>query len=302
MEQESANTADPQSQLSKGSGHWIENVGETSMCANCGSPRESAFCAHCGQKHLTERLRFGEMMREMVSRLTDFDRGLLHTFLDLMIRPGQVAKDYVTGKQKPYVNPLTYFFIGTACQMISLFLCESILVRMLKERFTTGLPPQARTQLDTAFEGDAAQGMAEVYISSVQQGYAYAALFCFCLPFAFLLYLLQRIAGDRFRFSETCIFALYCFGQMLVITAVTTPIAIRIGFPVQMATALGTYFVFPLHAHTGFFRSTWLARILTATTTLISSMLFFGSILVIFMGYLIATVAVSAAAQGGVAP
>lgn len=238
------------------------------------------------------------MLREMFSRLTDLDRGLFHTFIGLLVRPGQVAKDYVCGKQRPYVHPLTFFFIGTAMQMVSLFLCESILVEMLRANIDESLPAEAKGQLLKMFGENPTLAIAEIYISSIQQAYAYAALFFFCFPFSLSLYFLHRLGRDKFRFSETSVFSLYCFGQMLVLTALFTPIAIRIGTAPQLLMALGTYFIYPLYAHKAFFRPGWFSRVLTAMATVISTLLFFSSILLIFLGYLVVTISANNAEVG----
>lgn len=270
--------------------HWTSVIGRVDDCPNCGVQRAGKYCIECGQRHLDGRLKFAELIKELFSRVTDLERGLLHTFVDMMVHPGVVVRDYVMGKQKPYVNPLTYFFIGTALTMISLFLCQSILVENMQKSFGRDVNGPARAQLDKIFDGDGALGVAECYITAVQQGYAYLAFFCFCFPFAVLLRWFHALPGGKFRLAETMVFSLFCFGQMLIITAFLTPITIRIGTSVQLIAALATYIVFPLHAHTSFFRSTWTARLLTILATVISSLLFFSSIVVIFFVTVVVTI------------
>ena len=137
-------------------------------------------------------------------------------------------------------------------------------------------------RVNQVFGGDAATAIADSYIGAIQQAYAYAALLSYCFPFAVLLMWLHRLSGECFRLGETMVFSLYCFGHTLMITACLIPITVRINSNVQLVAGIGTYFLFAWHAHTGFFRRTWWARLMTGIATGISTGMFFVSILVIF--------------------
>ena len=277
-------SSDDDNPNSEATRHWTTDIGTSDHCLNCNAPRSSEYCAECGQRHLAHRLRLGELTKELFSKVTDLDRGLLHTFIELLTRPGSVIRDYVSGRQKPYLNPLTYFFVGTALQMVSLYLSRDFLVDSFRKSLSQRIPLEAEN-LRKAFGKDVALGIAECYLDAIQQGYAYAALFCFCLPFAFLMTWLHssRKQSIHFRLGETGVFALFCFAQMLVLTAILTPIMIHIGSMAQILMALGTYIVYPQIVHTGFFESTIWGRIKTAIATMISSSLFFASIIAIFL-------------------
>ena len=86
------------------------------------------------------------------------------------------------------------------------------------------------------------------------------------------------------------VFSLYCFGQMLIITAILTPICIRINSTLQMVSAMGTYLIYPHVAHRQFFESTWRARFGTAFATIASCASFVVSILMIFFASIAITV------------
>lgn len=274
--------------------HWPQSVGQSPECANCGTPIADKYCLKCGQKHLNGRLKFSGVIKDILAKFADYEAGLLHTFLDLLKRPGHVARDYASGKQKPYMNPLGYFFLGTALQMASLFFCRSILVEKLTSDFDQAMSPAALENLRASFGDDPANGIAECYITSLQQGYAYAGLLFFCLPMALLLKWLQNlIAPSKFNLAETCVFSLYTFGQMLIITALFTPIVVRISFGLHGIMALATYFVYPQLAHAGFFPRSWSSRLVTAFVTAVSSAMFFCSIAAIFAAGLAVTIAMN---------
>ncbi|MEM7455638.1 MAG: DUF3667 domain-containing protein [Planctomycetota bacterium] len=296
--------ADPNSSLSRGpeterfgeqaEAHWTETIAKGDCCANCGKPRSGGFCVDCGQKHLSGRLSFGQIIKQSFAQLTNLDRGLFHTFLDMCRKPGHVAKDYVSGKQRPYINPLTYFFLGAALQIVSLWFSQQI----LKERVIADFEPlkgsAAVESLKPSLGENVPEATAEIYISAMKQAYSYAALFFFAFPLAVFLMLFHKLGGEHFTLGETLVFALYAVAQMLIITAILTPIAVRIDMTVQMVVGPGAYIVITMLAHTGFFRRGFLARATTLISLVFAFLIFFASILAIFLASLLIHVALNA--------
>ncbi len=223
------------------------------------------------------------------------DRGLFHTFLNLLRRPGGVAKDYIRGKQRPYVNPLTYIFIGAALQMVSLFFNQSFISEGMQDSLNQlqELPPYQKPFADLESKiGDVPTAFSRVYISSLQQGYSYAALIFFCFPFAVLLMAFHSMRGEQFKLGETSVFALFMVGHMLVITAFVTTLSLRLA-PAAMQSLVGPlmYFLIAMHGHTGFFQSTWISRLATTCALGLSTIIFVCSILGIFMVSLVVFIA-----------
>lgn len=251
--------------------HWTESITTNQFCASCGATREGNFCRECGQRHFQERLRFWELLKELISKLTDLERGLFHTFIEMFRRPGQVSRDYVAGRQKPYVNPLTYFFIGAASQILAFW---SVLP-LFREQFTTQLAPMRPAgDAGEKFEELMGQPFVDVlvdsYISGIMQGYSYAALFFFVVPFAVLLWLFHGGLGEKFQLGESVVFSLFTYGQMLILTAAVVPFTLRMGQNVHLVAAVIVYLSVPQIAHTHFFQRTWVSRLITVLATGIS--------------------------------
>lgn len=267
--------------------HWTGRIGCEVQCANCGAGRLGKYCLECGQKHLEDRLKFSSLVQELVARLSNLERGLLHTFLAMMRHPGKVAREYVAGRQRPYVNPLSYFFLGAAAQILSFWSVQAVFRDQLIEQFEkSGVDnqnPESIQRVEELLGMPMAEALAESYISAIQQAYAYAALLFFAFPLALSLYVLHRLLGEKFRLGETTVFALFTFAQMLIITAICTPITVRLNSTVHMLMAMGTYILFPLHAHSGFFQRTWRSRLMTLIATVLSMIPFVTSIVVIFL-------------------
>lgn len=94
-------------------------MAQTSTCTNCGFAFEGKYCNHCGQRKF-ERFDRIHIWQSIQSDLLEIDRGLLRTFVELWKRPGEMVRDYVSGKSQPYYGPLKYLLFWTALYLLSL--------------------------------------------------------------------------------------------------------------------------------------------------------------------------------------
>lgn len=80
-------------------------------CLNCGQPllKEENFCSYCGQKNTTDRLSFNYFMNSLFAGFFAYDSRFWRTFIPLLIKPGKVAKEYISGKREKYVNPFQLY-------------------------------------------------------------------------------------------------------------------------------------------------------------------------------------------------
>lgn len=83
---------------------------ESCICKNCGNHYEGKFCPHCGQKSNTRRLTFLNMLEDGFELLTNVDSGILRSVTELFWRPGYMIRDYINGKRKGYMKPLSMLF------------------------------------------------------------------------------------------------------------------------------------------------------------------------------------------------
>ncbi len=85
-------------------------------CSNCNATvkQESAFCSACGQKINIHRLSIHEIWHDMIHAFLHADKSYLQLTKQLLLRPGIVAKEYVSGKRKKYFNPFSYLVINIA--------------------------------------------------------------------------------------------------------------------------------------------------------------------------------------------
>jgi hypothetical protein len=267
--------------------HWTETITTRPDCPNCGYQRVHAYCPSCGQKQLQERLKFSQLLKSLVSRMTDIESGLFHTFWNLCLRPGKVARDYVTGIQRPYVNPLTYFFLAATMQILAFWSIETAFREQLGNQFGTQLSqastPENLEKAEKLLGSSLKDVLVDSYVTAISQGYSYLALIFFVIPFAFMLWMLHGAIGEKFRMGETMIFSIFVFSQILLVTAGCTPFTFPAGSTVHMLMAISVYTVVPQLAHGSFFARTWASRLMTLLAVLFSVIPFVGSIIGILL-------------------
>lgn len=91
-------------------------------CMNCGTSLTGNFCFECGQKASTKRLSYRAVLSALSENLLGLESRLLHTLIDLTIRPGVLIRDYVNGSRIPYINPfrLYLFIVAVNFALVSL--------------------------------------------------------------------------------------------------------------------------------------------------------------------------------------
>jgi hypothetical protein len=76
-------------------------------CLNCDSPiaGSACYCDRCGQRTDTARLTFADIVRDLMQRFVNVERGPLAFARALLVRPGKVAREYVDGRRRRYYGP-----------------------------------------------------------------------------------------------------------------------------------------------------------------------------------------------------
>ncbi len=84
-------------------------------CLNCNDPLkgEENFCPNCGQRNNINQLSFKLFVEEFFGDVFSYDSRLWGTVFPLILKPGKVAYEFVTGKRKEYINPFrTYLSVS----------------------------------------------------------------------------------------------------------------------------------------------------------------------------------------------
>lgn len=92
-------------------------------CLNCNQVllSEVKFCPSCGQSIKESKLSILQILRDSMSNIFNLDSRIIHT-LQHIFMPSKLAKTYVEGRRKYYVNPIRLFlFFIVTCISIILF-------------------------------------------------------------------------------------------------------------------------------------------------------------------------------------
>lgn len=211
-------------------------------CLNCGVERVGRFCPACGQRYVDEPMTLRSLLRAFSSRVFDLDQGLLYTIRRLAIDPGGVSREYVKGRQKPYVHPLALLVVASAGIMGIVGITESTTRSILMQVGADALFRDNEAVLTWMY------GMLEAYVTLL--------FIASAIPIAYAFYrAFRRIA--TYTFTETLVMVLYATAQATLYTAVCQFVVLLYptlaGLLFAQASSL---LLFPVLAHAsyGFYR------------------------------------------------
>ncbi|MFK7756980.1 MAG: DUF3667 domain-containing protein [Flavobacteriales bacterium] len=90
----------------------MENNQEISLtnCLNCGSALEGQFCNSCGQKTRDNNDRsIGPLLGDFLGNLFFVDSRFLLSTRYLLVLPGRMTVEFLEGKRKKFISPITLF-------------------------------------------------------------------------------------------------------------------------------------------------------------------------------------------------
>ena len=86
---------------------------ETRTCISCGHEFSGNYCNNCGEKVIRkEDRKLKHFLGEFVNAITFADSKLWRTIKSILIKPGQFSRDFVEGKRKAYMKPISLFFLA----------------------------------------------------------------------------------------------------------------------------------------------------------------------------------------------
>lgn len=82
-------------------------------CLNCGHIVEEHFCPHCGQENIIVKEDAVHMVAHAIADYFHFEHKFFGTIRPLLLKPGQLTKEYVAGKRMSFIHPIRlYIFIS----------------------------------------------------------------------------------------------------------------------------------------------------------------------------------------------
>jgi hypothetical protein len=90
-------------------------------CLNCGHHVEEHFCSHCGQENIEVQEDALHMVSHAVADYFHFESKFFATVKPLLLKPGRLTKEYVTGKRVSFIHPIRlYIFISIVFFIVTL--------------------------------------------------------------------------------------------------------------------------------------------------------------------------------------
>ena len=87
-------------------------------CASCKTEFTGNHCPRCGQRAEVGRFSFKKALLLFIDVWGIGNRGMFRSIRDLMLRPGYMIRDYLSGMQSAYFPPFKMFFLLTALSLV----------------------------------------------------------------------------------------------------------------------------------------------------------------------------------------
>ncbi|MFK7749644.1 MAG: DUF3667 domain-containing protein [Kordia sp.] len=114
---------------------------EKKQCPNCNYQltQYHNFCPNCGQK-VDDKLSMRVLFHNTVMNYFSVDARFFRSFIPLLIRPGYLAKKFVSGKRLMYLHPAQFYLFSS----IVFFFIFSISTRVTLQEFEDGIGASLR--------------------------------------------------------------------------------------------------------------------------------------------------------------
>lgn len=88
-----------------------DKTGDSPSCLNCGAPLIGQYCGQCGQRATSRFISLWELIRDAFGDMFELDSRLWRTVVPLLIRPGQLTRDYLEGRRARYMPPFRMYLV-----------------------------------------------------------------------------------------------------------------------------------------------------------------------------------------------
>ena len=79
-------------------------------CKNCNAEIKQNYCSNCGQATKTKRID-GQYIAYEIGEVLNFERGILFTIKELLIRPGENIRNFISENRRRLVKPIIFLIV-----------------------------------------------------------------------------------------------------------------------------------------------------------------------------------------------
>jgi len=110
------------------------------ICKKCGSEFEGNYCPNCGHPQKLERIN-GRYILSEIGSVLNFQKGILYTIKELLIRPGQNIRAFISEDRNRLVKPIMFILITSLIYtiLVSIFHFEDGYVSYSDDKESTTL-------------------------------------------------------------------------------------------------------------------------------------------------------------------
>ncbi len=84
----------------------------TTACLNCGTSLSGRYCTQCGQREIADADRgLAHLLGDFFTELTSLESRTWRSLSNLLVRPGELSRTYLTGARQRYLKPISLFLL-----------------------------------------------------------------------------------------------------------------------------------------------------------------------------------------------
>ena len=107
-------------------------MSQSNLCKNCNSELTDIYCSKCGQEVKDMNLSILSFIKEFTGNLFSLDSKVLVTLKHLIIKPGFLSNEYISGRRKQYTLPSRLYLFVTIISLIIISLFSQSTTHYLK--------------------------------------------------------------------------------------------------------------------------------------------------------------------------
>lgn len=87
-------------------------------CISCRTEHNEKFCPNCGEKSGVKPITFATMTEAAFNSFTNMDKGFLFNVKQLIRNPRKLITEYINGKRKGVLNPISFLIICVSVYLV----------------------------------------------------------------------------------------------------------------------------------------------------------------------------------------
>ena len=87
-------------------------------CISCNLSHNENYCPNCGERNGVKKITITSILEDAFSSVTNMDKGFLFNCKALILRPQKITTNYIHGKRKGILNPISFLIISITIYLI----------------------------------------------------------------------------------------------------------------------------------------------------------------------------------------